>query len=185
MDGRSAYIHSACLPNFETVSHTTSAGAEMTMDILAATGAKAMPMAAAKWAKLIWQADMVSLATCKLRSNRIRQAETMQADVAALKAHRCNRPSCRGPSCAALLKACQAITSTCAVSMRAAWDVGKRPARYQCLRLCRPGAHPDSRCFRHCRCSRGVRCIGPEGMQAAGKRNCARGAMGQSGALSG
>ena len=50
----------------------------------------------------------------------------MQADVAALKAHRCNRPSCRGPSCAALLKAYQGETDTCAPSIRAAW--GRRQA---------------------------------------------------------
>jgi len=41
--GCRAHIQSACFPNFETVAQTISAGAEMTIDILAATGANAMP----------------------------------------------------------------------------------------------------------------------------------------------
>ena len=42
-EGSRAHIHSACFPNFDTVAHTTSAGAESTIDILADTGAKPMP----------------------------------------------------------------------------------------------------------------------------------------------
>lgn len=40
---KSAHIHSACFPNCETVAQTTSARADMTRDILAATGANPMP----------------------------------------------------------------------------------------------------------------------------------------------
>ncbi len=42
-EGSRAHIHSACFPNFETVAHTTSAGAESTIDILADTGANPIP----------------------------------------------------------------------------------------------------------------------------------------------